>query len=136
MTLYMNSWNGYLVTFRVPYQNSLEECIAALVREDSLKPTVKNVGLKESILNSVVRIGNFATENDVIPKGTISKHLRSTRISPDGKNRIQIDRILKDWRWHVLDVPVICNTDHYLVVTNVRERLSVGNLAMAMDILI
>jgi hypothetical protein len=45
----------------VQYQNSLEECIAALVREDSLKQTVKNDGLKESIWNSVVRIGTFAT---------------------------------------------------------------------------
>jgi len=57
----MSIWNGYLVTFRVPYQNSLEECIAALVSEDSLKPTVKNDGLKESIRNSVVRIGTLAT---------------------------------------------------------------------------
>jgi len=72
----------------------------------------------------------------VIPKDTALKRLRSTRISPGGKNRIQINRILKEWKWHVLDVPVICNTDNYFVVTNVRERLSVGKVAMDMGILI
>ena len=61
----------------------------------------------------------------MIPKGTHGE-----------KNRIQTDRILKDSRCHVLDVPVICNTDHCLVVTDGRERLSVGKLAMDMDILI
>jgi len=79
--------------------------------------------LGESSRNSVARIGKFVTEKDMIPKGTSSKHLRSTWISPNGKTHIQIDRILKDWRWNWLDAPAVCNTDHYLVVTNIRERL-------------
>jgi len=46
---------------------------------------------------------HFATLKGVIPKGTASKYLRSTFISPDGKTQIQIDGILKDWSWHGLD---------------------------------
>jgi len=75
------------------------------------------------VVASVVRIGIFAKYKSVNLKGTTSKHLRSTWISPDGNIHIQIDRVLKDWRWHGLDVPAVCNTDHYLVLTNVRERL-------------
>jgi hypothetical protein len=81
------------------------------------------------VVARVVRIGIFAKCKSVIPKGTTSKHLRSTWIPPDGNIRIQIDRVLKDWRWHGPDAPAVYNTDHYLVLTNVRERLSVGKVA-------
>ena len=65
----------------------------------------------------------------MIPKGTPSKHLRMHLDLSDGKTPIQIDCICKDWIWHVLDVPVACNTDYYLVGERERERLSVGKLA-------
>jgi hypothetical protein len=49
--------------------------------------------------------------------------------SPNGKTQSQIDHILIDRKWHssILDVRSIrgagCDTDHYLVVEKVRERL-------------
>jgi hypothetical protein len=55
-----------------------------------------------------------------------------TWTSPDGKTHDQTDHILIDRRRHsnVLDVrsyrAADCDTDHYLVVANVRERLA-GN---------
>ena len=55
--------------------------------------------------------------------------------SPDGKIHNQIDHILMDRRWHssILDVRSLrgadCDTDHYLVVAKVRERLAVSKQA-------
>jgi hypothetical protein len=54
-------------------------------------------------------------------------------MSPDGKNHNHIDHILVDKRRHsnVLDVRSFraadCDSDHYLVVAKVRERLAVNN---------
>jgi hypothetical protein len=54
-----------------------------------------------------------------------------TWTSPDGQTYNQIDHILVDKRWHsnILDVRSFrgadCDTDHYLVVAKVRERLAV-----------
>jgi len=55
-----------------------------------------------------------------------------TGTSPDGKTHNQIDHVLIDRRWQssVLDVRSFrgadCDTDHYLVIEKVRERLAVG----------
>jgi hypothetical protein len=55
--------------------------------------------------------------------------------SPDGKMHNQIDHILTDRRQHssVLDVRSFraadCDTDHYLVVAKVKERLAVSKEA-------
>ena len=55
--------------------------------------------------------------------------------SPDGKTHNQIDHILIDRRRQsiILDVRsfrrVDCDTDHYLVVAKVRERLAVSKQA-------
>jgi hypothetical protein len=54
--------------------------------------------------------------------------------SPDGKMHNQIDYILIDRRWHssILDVRSFrwadCDSDHYLVVAKVRERLVMSKL--------
>ena len=58
-----------------------------------------------------------------------------TWTSSDGKTHNQIDHVLVDRRWHssVLDVRSFrgadCDTDHYLVIAKVRERLAVGKQA-------
>jgi hypothetical protein len=59
-------------------------------------------------------------------------HRKFIWTSPDGRTHKQIDHILRDRRPHssVLDVRSFraadCDTDHYLVVANVRERLAVS----------
>jgi hypothetical protein len=59
-----------------------------------------------------------------------------TWTSPDGKTHSQIDHILIDGRWQssLLDVRSFrgadCDTDHHLVIVNVRERLTVGKQAV------
>jgi hypothetical protein len=56
----------------------------------------------------------------------------------DGKTHKQTDHILVGRRWHSskLDIRFSsgaeCNTEHYLVVTNVRERLAVSKQAAQM----
>jgi hypothetical protein len=55
-------------------------------------------------------------------------------MSPDGKTHNQIDHILVDRRRHssLLDVRSLrttdCDTEHYLVVAKVAERLAVNKL--------
>ena len=58
-----------------------------------------------------------------------------TWTSPDCKTHNQIEHVLIGRRWHssVLDVRSFrgadCDTDHYLVIAKVRERLAVGKQA-------
>ena len=63
----------------------------------------------------------------MFPHPNIHKY---TWTSPDGKTYNHIEYILIDRRWHssILDVRRFmgadCDTDHYLVVAKVRERLA------------
>jgi hypothetical protein len=60
---------------------------------------------------------------------------KCTWTSPDGKTHNHIDHVLIDRRWHssVLDVRSFrgadCDTDNYLVIAKVRERLAEGKQA-------
>ena len=68
----------------------------------------------------------------MFPHRDIHKH---TWTSPDGKTHSEIDHILIDRRQQssILDVCSFrgadCDTDHYLVVAKVRERLAVSKQA-------
>jgi hypothetical protein len=81
------------------------------------------------------RVVNFATSKNLIVKSTMFPHHNIhefTWTSPDGKSHNQIDHLLIDRRQHssILDVRMFrtadCDTDHYLVVAKVRERLAVS----------
>jgi hypothetical protein len=73
---------------------------------------------------------NFATSKDLFVKSTMFPYQnihKYTWTSPDGNTHNQIDR-----RWHssTLDVRSFrgadSDTDHYLVVAQVRERMAVS----------
>jgi hypothetical protein len=67
---------------------------------------------------------NLISKSTTLPQRNIHKH---TLTSPDGVAHNQIDHVLIDSRRHsnVLD----CDTDHYLVVAKLRERISVSKQA-------
>jgi hypothetical protein len=99
-------------------------------KEGIFKPTTGNESLHEISNDNGVRLVNFATSKSMMfPHHNIHKY---TLTSPDGKTHNQIYHILVDGRRHsnVLDVRSFrardCDTDHYLVVARVRERLAVN----------
>ena len=82
---------------------------------------------------------NFATSKNLVVKRTMFPHRnihKYTWTSPDGKTHNQIDHILIDRKWHssVIEIRSFrgadCDTDHYLVVAKVRERLAVRKQAV------
>jgi endonuclease/exonuclease/phosphatase family metal-dependent hydrolase len=107
---------------------------AKLGREDTFKPMIGNESLHEDSNDNSVRVVNFATSKDLVVKNTMFPHQnvhKYTWTSPVGKTYNQIDHILIDRRWHssILDVRSFrgadCDTDYYLVVAKVREKLAV-----------
>jgi hypothetical protein len=104
-------------------------------REDIFKPTIGNESLHEISNDNGVKLVNFATCKNLRVKSTVFPHRnihKYTWTSPDGKTHNQIDHILVDSRRHsnVLHVRSFraadCDSDHYLVVAKVRERLAVN----------
>ena len=111
---------------------------AKLGRENIFKPTNGNDRLHYGINDNGARIVNFATSKNLVVKSTMFLHRnihKYTWTAPDGKTHNQIDNILIDRRWHssILDVRICrgddCDTDEYLVVSKVRERLVVRKQA-------
>jgi endonuclease/exonuclease/phosphatase family metal-dependent hydrolase len=109
---------------------------AKVGRENIFKPTIGNGSLHQDSNDNGVRIVNFATSKNLVVRSTMFQRRnihKYTWTSPDGKTHNQIDHILVDKRWHssILDARSFrgadCDTDHYLVVAKVRERLAVRN---------
>jgi endonuclease/exonuclease/phosphatase family metal-dependent hydrolase len=107
-------------------------------RKDILKPIIGNESLHAPSNDNGVRVVNFATSKNLIVKSTTFPHRdihKHTWTSPDGVTHNQVDHVLIDKRRHsnVSDVRSFrgadCDTDHYLVVAKLRERISVSKRA-------
>jgi hypothetical protein len=113
---------------------------AKVGRQDIFKPIIGNENLHEASYVNGVRVVNFATSKNLIVKSTTFPHCdiyKHTWTSPDAVTHNQIDHVLIDKRRHtnILDVRSFrgadCDTDHYLVVAKLRERISVSKGARA-----
>jgi hypothetical protein len=101
---------------------------AKVSRQDIFKPTIWNESLHEISYDNGVRVVNFAISKNLIVK---SIH-KFTWTSLDGKTHNRTGHILIDRRRHssMIDVRSFraadCDTNHYLVVAKVRQRLAVS----------
>ena len=111
---------------------------AKVGRENIFKPTIGNESLHQHSNDNGVRIVTFATSKHLVVNSTMFPHRnihKYTWTSPDGKTHNQVDHILIDRRQHssIQDVRRFrgadCDTDHYLVVAKLRERLAVRKQA-------
>ena len=102
------------------------------------KPTIGQESLHQDSNDNEVRLVNFATSKHLVVKSTMYPHRnihKYTWTSPDGKTHNLIGHILieRTWQSSVLDVQRFrgadCDTDHYLVILKIRERLAVGKQA-------
>jgi hypothetical protein len=123
---------------KVPHEYSGRRLSAKLRRKDTFKPTIGNDSLLQVSNDNGVRVVNSATLKNLVIKSTMFLHhniRKFTWISPVGKNHHQTDYILIDRRWHsiILNVRSFrgadCDTDYYLMVAKVRERLAVSRQA-------
>jgi len=106
-----------------------------LRREDIFKPTIRNDNVYRKSNDKDVRLVNYATSTNLVVNSTMFSYRnihKYTWTSPDGKTKIHINDILRDTRWHssILDNRSFkradSNIDKYLVVENVRKRMSVS----------
>ena len=111
---------------------------AKVGREDIFKPIIGQESLHQDSNDNGVRMVNSATSKNLVVKSTMFPHRnihKYTWTSPDGKTHNQIDHVLIARRWQssVLDVRSFRraerDTDHYLVIAKVRERLAKGKQA-------
>ncbi|PNF19100.1 hypothetical protein B7P43_G10545, partial [Cryptotermes secundus] len=101
---------------------------AKVGKEDFFKPTIGNESLHEINNDNGVRVVNFATSKILTVKSTMFLHRnihKFTWTSPNGKIHSQIEHIFIDRRLHSFRAGD-GETDHYLVVAKVRERLAVS----------
>jgi hypothetical protein len=117
------------------YMKMLLDFNAKVVRVGIFKLTIGNERLHEISNDNGVRLVNFPTSKNIGVKSKMFPHSnihKYTWTSPDGKTHNQIGNILVDRRRHfnVLDVRSFRaadgDSDHYLVVAKVRERLAVN----------
>ena len=103
-----------------------------LGRGNIFKPTIESESLHQDSTEKDDRIVNFAISKNLVVKSTVFPHqniYKYTWTSPDGKTHNQIDHMLIHRRWHsrILNVQSFgraeCDTDNYLMVAKVRERL-------------
>jgi hypothetical protein len=108
---------------------------AKVGREDIFKPITGNESLHEDSNDNGVRVVNFATSKKLIVKITfpnrdIHKH---TWYSPDGVTHNQIDHVvIEKTTFKYIRCPLLqrsCDTDHYLRVAKLRERILVSKRA-------
>jgi hypothetical protein len=110
---------------------------AKVGKEDIFKPMIHNESLHEASNDNGIRVVNFVTSKNLIVKSTFPHRdfHKHTWISSDGVTHNQIDHVLIDKRRHsnILDVRTFreadCDTDHYLVVAKLRERILVSKRA-------
>jgi len=107
-------------------------------RQDIFNPTIGKKSLHQYSNDNGVRIANFATSKNLGCKSTVFMHRNIRKYTwtfPDGKTHNQLDHMLIDRKWNlsILDVRSFrgadCDTDHYLVVAKVGERLAVSKQA-------
>jgi hypothetical protein len=117
--------------------NLLGDFNTKVVSKDASKQTVGNETSYEINNNNGVRVVNFTTSKNFVVKGTMSPHRnihKYTWTSPEIKHN-QVDHIFIDRRRHssILNVRCFrgadCDTDQYLVVEKLRERLAVSKRA-------
>ena len=111
---------------------------AKVERENIFKTTIGNESLHQDSSDSGFRIVNFDTSKSLVVKSTVfpCRNIHTnTWASPDGKTYKPIDHILIDRRWQssMLDLRSFggadSDTDHYLVVAKIKERLAVNTQA-------
>jgi len=109
-----------------------------LGRGDIFKLRVGNDSLHQDINDNDVSRVNFATSKNLTVKSTMFPHQKIHKqswTSTDGKTDNQIDHTLIDRRWHSSILKVrsfrgaVYDTDHYLMVATVSERLTVDKQA-------
>jgi hypothetical protein len=105
-------------------------------REDIVRPIICNESLHEASNENWARVVNFATSKNLIfksttfPHGDIHKHIW-TPLDGDTSS----DHVLIEKRQYSIILCVrsfwgaYCDTDHYLVVAKLRERISVSKRA-------
>jgi len=96
--------------------------------ENILKPTIGNESLHQDSNDNGVRIVNFDTSNNLVVRSMMLLHRnihKYTWTSPDGRTHNQTDHILRQMALKFISLRgADYDTDHYLVVAEVWERLA------------
>ena len=106
---------------------------AKVGQENIFQRTIENKSIHWENNDNGIRLVNFATSKNIIVKSSKFPHFnihKYTWTLPDGITHNQIDHVLVDKKSQlsIIDIcslrRVNCDTDHYLVVVTIRERLS------------